>query len=151
MAADNEIVTTRLLKAPRHVVFRAYTDPTQVGLWWGPNGFTITTHEMRVAPGGRWRFMMHGPDGVDYPNRIDYTEVVEPERLVFDHGDDDEAKPNTFHVVVTMEAQGEQALLTMRAGFASAAIRKRVVEEFNAIEGGIQTVDRLEAHLATMR
>jgi uncharacterized protein YndB with AHSA1/START domain len=100
---------------------------------------------------GRWRFMMHGPDGVDYPNRIDYTEVVEPERLVFDHGDDDEAKPNTFHVVVTMEAQGEQALLTMRAGFASAAIRKRVVEEFNAIEGGIQTVDRLEAHLATMR
>ena len=151
MAADNEIVTTRLLNAPRELVFRAFTDPTQVGLWWGPAGFTITTHEMRVAPGGRWRFMMHGPDGVDYPNRIDYREVVEPERLVYDHGDDDQGDAKAFHVVVSFEAQGERTLLTMRAIFESAAIRNMVVTEFHAIEGGIQTVDRLEAHLAVLQ
>jgi uncharacterized protein YndB with AHSA1/START domain len=151
MAADNEIVTTRLLKAPRELVFRAFTDPAQVGLWWGPAGFTITTHEMRVAPGGRWRFMMHGPDGVDYPNRIDYREVVEPERLVYDLSDDDETKPTSFHIIVSFEAQGEHTLLTMRAIFENAAVRNRVVTEANAIEGGIQTVDRLEAHLAVLQ
>ena len=151
MAADNEIVTTRLLKAPRALVFRAFTDPAQVGLWWGPAGFTITTHEMHVAPGGRWRFMMHGPDGVDYPNRIDYREVVEPERLVYDHGDDGGGDANAFHVIVTFDAVGDSTQLTMRAVFESAAIRNKVATEFNAIEGGIQTVDRLEAQLAVLQ
>jgi uncharacterized protein YndB with AHSA1/START domain len=152
MAADNEIVTMRLLQAPRALVFRAFTDPQQVGLWWGPAGFTISTHEMQVAPGGRWRFTMHGPDGVDYPNRIDYREVIEPEHLVYDHGDDGDGDANAFHVVVSFETRGEQqTLLRMRVIFASAAIRNKVATEFNAIEGAIQTVDRLEAQLAVLQ
>ena len=77
-AAPDEIVTTRLLNAPRALVFEAWTDPHHVAQWWGPNGFTNTIHEMDVTPGGVWRFVMHGPDGVDYPNRIVYIEVVNP-------------------------------------------------------------------------
>jgi len=50
--------------------------------WWGPRGFTNTTEEMDVRPGGVWRFVMHGPDGVDYNNKIVYLEIVKPERLV---------------------------------------------------------------------
>ena len=76
--ADREIAATRIFDAPRELVWKAWTDPKHVAQWWGPNGFTNTIHEMNVSPGGVWRFMMHGPDGTDYPNRIVFIEVVEP-------------------------------------------------------------------------
>ena len=56
--ADREIVITRLLDAPREVVFEAFTDPAHIGEWWGPNGFTNTIHEMHVTPGGVWRYII---------------------------------------------------------------------------------------------
>jgi uncharacterized protein YndB with AHSA1/START domain len=108
---------------------------------------------MDVHPGGEWRFTMHGPDGVDYPNRIVFREVVSPERLVYDHtgaSDDDAA----FHSVVTFAAEGEaaqQTRLTMRALFASTAVRDLHKREYHAEEGGNQTLDRLGAYLAKQR
>ena len=81
--SDREISATRIFDAPRDLVWRAWTDPQQIVQWWGPNGFTTTTYHMEVKPGGVWRLVMHGPDGRDYPNRITFLEVVEPERLVF--------------------------------------------------------------------
>ena len=81
--AGREIVITRLIAAPPELVFDAWTDPKQIGRWWGPNGFTTTTHSMDVRPGGVWRFVMHGPDGRDYQNKIVYREVKRPERLVY--------------------------------------------------------------------
>lgn len=104
--SDREIVLTRVLDAPRELVFDAWTDRKHIAQWWGPRGFTTTIHEMDVRPGGVWRFMMHGPDGVDYPNRIVFREVVKPERLVYDHGSDDPADPAQFHVTVTFAKQG---------------------------------------------
>src|ERR1700674_4219468 len=83
--SDREIVVARVLDAPRALVFKMWTDPKHVAQWWGPNGFTITTYEMNVAPGGVWRFVMHGPDGRDYQNRVVYREIVEPERIVYEH------------------------------------------------------------------
>jgi uncharacterized protein YndB with AHSA1/START domain len=64
-------------------VFDAWTDPKQITQWWGPAGFTTTTDEMGVKPGGVWRFVMHGPDGTDYKNKIVFIEVVRLERLVY--------------------------------------------------------------------
>ncbi|HEU0053538.1 MAG TPA: SRPBCC domain-containing protein, partial [Longimicrobium sp.] len=84
--ADREVVQSRVFDAPRELVFDAWTDPAAVAEWFGPDGFTITTYEMDVRPGGVWRFTMHGPDGTDFPNRVDYHEVVRPERLVYDQG-----------------------------------------------------------------
>jgi uncharacterized protein YndB with AHSA1/START domain len=59
-------VITRVLDAPRALVFEAFTDPVHIGEWWGPDGFTNTMQEMHVKPGGAWRHIMHGPDGTDY-------------------------------------------------------------------------------------
>jgi uncharacterized protein YndB with AHSA1/START domain len=143
--ADREIVITRVLDAPRERVFEVWTDPEQVGHWWGPTGFTTTIYEMDVRPGGVWRYMMHGPDGVDYPNRVDYLEVVRPERLVYDHGSGGEPH---FHVTVTFAEEGGRTRLTMRSLFPTAAAREYVVREVKAIEGGNQTVDRLVQYLA---
>ncbi len=145
------IVITRVFDAPRKLVFKAWTDPAHVAQWWGPNGFTTTIHEMDVRPGGVWRFIMHGPDGVDYPNRIVYAEVVAPERLVYDHGDDEEGASARFHVTVTFAEQEGKTRLTIRMLFESAAERDRVVKEFGAIEGAKQTLNRLAKHLAAQR
>ena len=82
---DREIVLSRLIDAPRELVFNAWTDPKHIGHWWGPRGFSVTTHEMDVRAGGTWRFIMHGPEGRDYPNKIIYLEVAKPEGLVYRH------------------------------------------------------------------
>lgn len=148
-SSDRELVMTRVLSAPRELVFKAWTDPKHIAQWWGPRGFTTTTHEMNVKPGGVWRFIMHGPDGVDYPNRIVYFEVVKPERLVYVHGADEENDPEKFHVTITFDEQGDRTRITMRSLFASAAQFENV-KKMGAVEGGKQTLDRLAEHVVTM-
>ena len=130
--------SSRLLDAPRDLVFDAWTDPEQVVQWWGPRGFTTTTHEMEVKPGGVWRFVMHGPDGRDYQNKITYLEVVRPERLVYKHGGDEDPEPVSFQTTVTFVAEGDKTRVTMRAVFPTAEERDRVVKEYGAVEGGEQ-------------
>jgi uncharacterized protein YndB with AHSA1/START domain len=141
--ADREIVLSRLLDAPRELVFAAWTDPKQVVQWWGPRGFTTTSQEMAVTAGGVWRFVMHGPDGRDYKNKIVFTEVVKPELLVYRHAGEDETENVRFHVTVTFQAQGRKTLLTMRSLFATAQERDEVVTKYGALEGGKQTLERL--------
>lgn len=150
--SDREIVMTRVLDAPRDRVFSVWTDPQHVSRWYGPNGFTITTHEMDVRPGGVWRFIMHGPDGTDYDNRIDYLEVVPPERLVFLHGSaaDD---PNAFDSSVIFTEQGDhgdKTLVTMRSVFKTKQQRDYVIG-FGAVELGHQTLGRLAEYVTGAR
>jgi uncharacterized protein YndB with AHSA1/START domain len=139
---DRAIIATRIFDAPRELVFEAWTDPQHIAQWWGPNGFTNTIHSMDVRPGGEWDFIMHGPDGTDYKNRIIYREVVRPERLVYDH-----VSGPLFHATVTFEEQGEKTKLTVEMLFESADLRNKVAEEFGAVEGLNQTLGRLATHL----
>jgi uncharacterized protein YndB with AHSA1/START domain len=146
--SEREIVVSRIFDAPRELIFDAWTDPQHIGRWWGPRGFTTTTAEMDVRPGGVWRFVMHGPNGVDYQNKVVYVEVVPPERLVYNHSSGEEDDSGEFKVTVTFAAQGDKTELTMRALFKSAAERDRVVKEFGAIDGAHQTLDRLAEYLS---
>lgn len=82
---DRQIVTSRVIDAPREAVFRAWTDPGKLARWWGPEGFTNTFQEFDLKPGGNWRFVMKAPDGAEYPNESVFLEVAEPERFVFRH------------------------------------------------------------------
>jgi uncharacterized protein YndB with AHSA1/START domain len=147
--ADREIIQRRLLNAPRQLVYKVWTGQEHLAKWWGPNGFTTTTHEMNFAPGGTWRFMMHGPDGTDYPNKMVFEEVIPNQKLVFTHSDDAD-NGLSFHVTVTFEEKGDKTLLTMHHVFGTAEERNMVVEKFGAIEGGRQTLTRLEEHLYNM-
>ena len=141
------IVTTRVFDAPRELVWSAWTDPNHLAQWWGPNGFTTTTSAYDLRPGGTWRFVMHGPDGRDYQNLVTFDEIVKPERLVYRHGDD--VEPVQFHTTVTFEDLGGKTRLTLRAQFPTADARDRVVREFSAAEGAVQTIERLADYLAT--
>ena len=141
--SDREIVMTRVFDAPRELVFKAWTDPEHVTQWWGPHGFTTTIHEMDVRPGGVWRFVMHGPDGVDYQNKVVYIEVVKPERLVYSH-----TGGATFQTTVTFAEKSGKTTVTVQMLFPSAAEHDRVVRKFGAIEGLKQTLARLGDYLA---
>lgn len=143
--ADRELRITRLIHAPRERVFDAFTDAEHITLWWGPNGFSTTTSEMDVRPGGIWRFVMHGPDGTDYQNLIRYTEVSRPERLAYDHSDDADPPNIAFQQVVTFDEAEGGTLVTLCAVFATAEIRRQHAEEVGAVEGGQQTLARLAA------
>ena len=147
-AADREIAVTRIFNAPRELVYKVWTDPNHIALWWGPKGFTNTIEKMEVKPGGVWLFVMHGPDGLDYPNKVVYLEVKKPERLVYDHGD--KGEPNYHRVTVTFEKIGKTTKVSMTMLFTTAEHRNEVVEKYNAVEGLNQNMDKLAAYLLKM-
>ena len=148
--ADREIATSRVFDAPRDLVWQAWTEPKHLARWYGPNGFTVTTHEMDVRPGGVWRLTMHGPDGTDYPNLSRYVEVVRPERLVYEHGSAERAD-DRFDVTVTFADEGPgKTRVSMRMVFRTQEERDRVVNVYGALQGNRQTMDRLEDHLAAL-
>jgi uncharacterized protein YndB with AHSA1/START domain len=147
---DREIISTRILNAPRELVFEVWTNPKHIEKWWGPDGFTNTISEMDVRVGGVWRFIMHGPDGTDYPNKIVYKEVIKPERLVFYHSSDDENETIKFDVIVNFIDVGEKTELIMRMTFRKKEDLDEVIEKYGALEGNKQTMDKLEAYLKTL-
>jgi uncharacterized protein YndB with AHSA1/START domain len=144
--ADREIVLSRVFNAPRALVFEAFTRAEHLAHWWGPNGFTTTTHEMSAVPGGRWRFVMHGPNGVDYENEIVYREIVAPERLVYDHGD---GRTKLFEVTIRFEEREGGTEVTMTSVFPSAAACEEK-KSFGAARLGQQTLARLAEYLPRM-
>ena len=140
--ASREIVVTRVFDAPRDLVFQMWTDPKHIAQWWGPNGFTSTIYEMDVKPGGVWQFVMHGPDGVDYQNKVVYLEIVRPERIVYSH-----VSGPQFQMTVTFADDGGQTRLTAQMLFESAALRDKVAGQFGAVEGLKQTIGRLQEYM----
>lgn len=144
---EREIVLSRVLAAPRERVFTAWLDGATIGRWFGPAGFTTTTHEMEPRVGGRWRFEMRAPDGTVYTNRVVFREIVAPERLVYDHSSDIDDDPATFRVTLTFDAQADgKTILTLRQLHASKERRAQVIG-FGAVELGYQTLGKLAAHL----
>lgn len=142
---SSELHLTRVYRAPRSLVWQVWTDPVHVAKWWGPRGFTITHHDKDLRVGGRWNYTMHGPDGVDYPNSTLYHEVIEGEKLVYDHGSDGRSKP-LFRVTVTFKDVPEGTQMDMTMGFESAEAAKTSAA-FIRKAGGNGTWDRLAEYL----
>jgi uncharacterized protein YndB with AHSA1/START domain len=130
--------------APRELVFKAWTDPDHLAQWWGPKGFTNTFQEFDPKPGGFWRLVMHGPNGVDHPNESVFVEVAPPERIVFRH-----LEPvHAFLTTVTFTDRDGKTEIVWSMLFDSAAEFDRV-KAFVAVANE-QNLDRLEAELAKM-
>lgn len=147
--ADREIVLTRILNAPRELVFKAWTDPKHLINWWGPAGFTNTFLEADIRLGGKWRFIMHGPNGVNSLCLVIFTEVIKPEKLAYEFSSGNENDPDKFNVIVTFEERGRKTGMTMLTIF-PCTIRDLTAREHCAVEGGNQTIDKLEQELLKM-
>ena len=148
-ADPRSLIATRVYDAPRELVFAAWSNPKHLAQWWGPIGFTTTTSAFDMTPGGVWRFVMHGPDGRNYENRITYEEIVRPERLVYRHGGGEDVEPVQFRQTVMFEdLGGRRTRITWRGDFPSVTERDRVIKEYGAGEGLMQTMARLADYVA---
>ncbi|MES2932404.1 MAG: SRPBCC domain-containing protein [Pseudomonadota bacterium] len=141
--SEREMRYTRVVAAPRALVWQVWTEVEKLAQWWGPEGFSITTLERELAVGGIWRFTMHGPDGTDYPNRIAYLEVSQGQRLVYQHGSD--ADPAMFHVVTEFTELGKQTQIVTTITFRSLKERDDIAQF--AIDGHNSSMKRLDALL----
>jgi uncharacterized protein YndB with AHSA1/START domain len=142
------IVGTRVFDAPRELVFAAFNDPKHLAQWWGPDGFTTTTSRFEFRKGGVWRFVMHGPDGRDYQKLITFDEIIAPERIAYRHGGADDVEPVRFNTTLTFEDLGGTTRLTWHGTFPSAEERTRVIKEYGADKGLVQTLARLAEYVA---
>ena len=138
---------SRLVGAPPELVFRMFSEARHLDAWWGPDGFTNETHEMDFSVGGLWRYTMHGPDGKDWPNWIRYREISPPTRLVYDHGGEI-GEPAHFEGEIGFEAEGEKTRVTLTLVFATTEARDATLK-FGAVDGGNQTLAKLDAYLCT--
>jgi uncharacterized protein YndB with AHSA1/START domain len=145
------MVGTRLLDAPRELVWSVWTDPKHLSQWWGPNGFRTTTSAFEFKAGGVWRFVMHGPNGRDYENRITFDEIVKPERIAYHHGGGDDVEPVQFRTTVTFDDLGAKTRVTLRGVFPSAEERTRVIWEYGADKGLVQTLARLGEYVEGLK
>ena len=144
--AGREIVVSRVVDAPRELVFEAFTEVRHLSRWWGPDGFTTTTRSFDFRVGGVWDFVMHGPDGTDHPEWISWTEIVPPERIALLHGESRD-DPDAFETVLTFEADGAVTRVELRTVFPTRELRDRAVERYSAVEGGRQTLGNLAGYV----
>jgi uncharacterized protein YndB with AHSA1/START domain len=138
---ENEVISSREFEATREQVYQAWTNPERLARWWGPKGFTNTFHEFDLRPGGMWRFVMHGPNGTDYPNRIVFVEIVPMERIVLDH-----LSAPEFRVTATFEEADGRTKVTFRQLFKNTSEFEKA--KSYCIEGNEQNFDRLSELLA---
>jgi uncharacterized protein YndB with AHSA1/START domain len=147
-----ELNFTRVVDAPRELVFKVWTDPKHVARWWGPHHFTNPRCKWDARPGGAILVHMRGPDGTVYPMTGAFHEVVPPERLVFISAVPGEGGSNLFEVLNTVtfvERDGRTAQTLTAKVVRKTAGADQFLKGMEA--GWTQSLERLEAHLAVQR
>jgi uncharacterized protein YndB with AHSA1/START domain len=147
--ADREIVVSRVIEGPRHLVFDAFTSADHLAQWCAPKGGEITTQAFDFTPGGVWASTIHGPDGSAHPNHWQWMEIVPPERIVWLYGsgkDDPHAIPTT----VTLVDRGATTEVTLRIVFATKAEKDERVAKYAAAQGARHTLDQLAAYVSSV-
>lgn len=117
ITAERTVTITRVLDAPRDLVFRLWTEPKHMAQWWGPHGFTNPVCEMDPRAGGAIRIDMRAPDGTVYPMTGTFREIMPPRRLVFEAVAEDRAGNALLRslTVVTLADEGGKTKVTVRA------------------------------------
>ena len=119
--ADATCRTQRLVSAAPGTVFAAFSHADRLAKWWGPNGFRNTFETFEFVPGGRWVFVMHGPDGKAYPTESVFREIKADSRIVIEH-----VSHPRFTLSVVFLAVGEETNVTWVQEFEDAAVAQRV-------------------------
>jgi uncharacterized protein YndB with AHSA1/START domain len=156
-AADRELVITRVFEAPRELVWKVWTEPEHIARWWGPRGFSTTVTAMDLRPGGKWHYVMHGPDGNDYPVHGVFREVVPLERIVtsdeFDDGFGGKMGidlPRGIVATAVFEELGQQTRLVLTITHATAEDRKKH-EAMGVVGGWNSSFDCMDDYLAALQ
>jgi uncharacterized protein YndB with AHSA1/START domain len=128
--------TSRDIPAPLDQVFAAFTDPQRLARWWGPAGFTNTFNVCEFKPGGRWSFVMHGPNGVNYPNENVFEAVEPPKKVVVRHA----SKPE-YRLTITLTPSAGGTTVSWAQTFDDAETASHI--EHIVVPANEQNLDRL--------
>jgi uncharacterized protein YndB with AHSA1/START domain len=143
--AERELVITRVLDAPRELVYRCWTEPDHLAKWWGPEGFRGSSITVNPVEGGAWRFCMRNAEGEEHWASGVYLEVVPPERLVFSlRWDPEEDRPleDTLVTVTLADRDGKTEMTFHQSGFVTDDSRD------DHVTGWRSTFDGLASHLS---
>ena len=132
--------TSREISATVEQVFAAFSDPARLSRWWGPAGFTNTFNVCEFKPGGRWSFIMHGPDGSNYPNENVFAEIEPPGKVVVQHG----SEPK-FRLTITLASSAAGTVVSWSQAFESAELASRI--EHIVVPANEQNLDRLSVEV----
>jgi uncharacterized protein YndB with AHSA1/START domain len=148
MPSDREFLMTRVIDAPRNLVWEAWTSPEHVPNWLlGPDGWTMPVCEIDLRPGGAWRFVWRKDDGAELAMQGEYREIAPPERLVSTEswGGD---WPETVNTLVLSEEDGKTRI-TQTVLYPSLEARDAALE--TGMKGGAsKSFDRLAEYVRTI-
>ena len=143
-SADCEILSTRVFNFKKELLYRAWSEPDHLKNWWGPAGFTNTFLEFDFRVGGRWKFLMHGPEKGNYPNECEFIKIEPLSLIAWKRY----SKP-LFQVVAAFEeVSGAQTKLIFRMLF-NTADECNKLKPF-VIEKNEENFDRLQVELEKM-
>lgn len=132
--------TSREIPASPDEVFAAMSDPQRLARWWGPAGFTNTFTVCEFVPGGRWSFVMHGPDGRDYANENLFAEIDAPTKVVVQH-----VSAPRFRLTLALAPSAGGTALSWEQTFESAEVARSI--EHIVVPSNEQNLDRLTAEV----
>jgi len=132
--------TSREIPAAVDRVFAAISHPERLSRWWGPAGFTNTFQVCEFKKGGRWSFVMSGPDGKNYPNESVFSEIDSPKKVVVQH-----VSEPKFHLTIALAASSKGTVVSWSQAFESSEIARRV--EHIVVPANEQNLDRLTAEV----
>lgn len=136
MTDDRTLFTSRTIPFSPEEVYGAFASPELLAAWWGPEGFSNTFEIFEFKNGGRWQFVMHAPDGTNYPNKSKFETIVPNSKVVVHH----DCPPN-FHLTIEFTASGNGTLVTWSQVFDDAETAQAVKER--AGPANEQNLDRL--------
>ena len=142
--AIREMQITKTFKAAINLMWEVWTNPEHIVNWWGPNGFTNTIHKMDFQEGGEWKLTMHGPDGINYPNRSIFKEIIPFKKIVFEH-----FNPH-FITTVLFESKGEETQIDWTMIFDTVEMSETIIKAHKADAGQKQNIERLEKYLSKL-
>lgn len=141
---DCEIVTSRIVNAPIEIAYKAWTDPNHLKNWWGPTGFTNTFNEFDLREGGKWSFIMHGPDKGNYANECEFIKIDKPNLIAWKR----HSKP-LFQVVATFDVVSSNKTKVIFKMLFNSAEECNKLKPF-VIDKNEENMDRLENELLKM-
>jgi uncharacterized protein YndB with AHSA1/START domain len=132
--------TSREIPATVEQVFAAISHPERLARWWGPAGFTNTFSVCEFKNGGRWSFIMHGPDGKNYPNENVFAEIESPGRVVVQH-----ASEPQYRLTITLAPSAAGTVASWSQAFESAEVARRL--EHIVVPANEQNLERLSVEV----
>lgn len=141
---DSEILSSRIVNFPIELVFKAWSEPNHLQQWWGPKGFTNTFNEFDFRVGGKWSFIMHGPDKGNYANEVEFIKINKPNLIAWKR----HSKP-LFQILATFEElTNDSTKIVFKMLFNSAAECNKL-KPF-VVDKNEENFDKLETELTKM-